>query len=243
MCKIKILAIIPARSGSKGFINKNIATINGKTLLQYAIEFANSLEEVNDVYVSTDSELYENIGVKSGAKSLGLRSSELSNDNAKTVDVVIDLLSKIQKSYDLVLLLQPTSPLRDKNEFRIMLNNLIKSDADACVSVNNFEEPHPFKLKSISSEGYIQSFLPNTTSEVPRQALPKCLALTGAIYLIKKEALINYQTFLPKKTIPFKSDYPLVNIDNKLDFEFLKFLIDSKLYTKNLFNESINSIQ
>ena len=105
---MKILAIIPARCGSKGFPNKNIAKISNKTLLELAIKVGLDCKIVDDVYISTDSPDYERLAVNAGAKSLGLRDRKYATDTAKSVDLVIDLINKLDKKYDYVLLLQPT---------------------------------------------------------------------------------------------------------------------------------------
>ena len=92
---MKVLGIVPARSGSKGFKNKNLAKIGDKTLLELAIGVGLSPNIIDEVYISTDSEIYAEIGKKAGAKFCGLRPEYLAGDKAKTSEVVIDLLEKI----------------------------------------------------------------------------------------------------------------------------------------------------
>ena len=217
---MKVLAIVPARSGSKGLVDKNIKKIRNKTLLELAIKVGIDCSLVNDVYVSTDSKKYLEIAIKAGAKSFGLRSSNLSTDTAKTVDVVIDLLQKCNISYDYVVLLQPTSPLRSPNDIEAMISLIKKSNADACVSISPFDEPHPYKLKSISSKGMIAPFTKGKNSEIPRQILPKAYALTGSVYITKTNAILKNKTLLPKKTIPYIMT-ETINIDNEKDFVYL----------------------
>lgn len=220
---MKVLAVVPARCGSKGFPNKNIAEINGKTLIDYAVEVGRKCSLVDDVYISTDCEKYESIGINAGAKSLGLRSKELSSDNAKSIDVIIDLVNKLEKKYDYLVLLQPTSPIRSDQDISNMLNTIEKEDVAASVSVSIFEEPHPYKLKAIE-DGFIKSFIDGTTSEVPRQSLPKVYALNGALYVIKIDSLLKNNTFLPEKTIPYIMESN-INIDSEEDFIFLEAMV------------------
>lgn len=224
---MKVLAIVPARCGSKGFPNKNIAKIGDKTLLDLAVRVGLDCKSVDDVYVSTDCNEYENIALKVGAKSLGLRPEEFATDSAKSIDVVIDLINKLEKKYDYLVLLQPTSPIREPQDIENMINILKEKNADACVSVTQFEEPHPFKLKSIDSDGYVKSFIDGTTSEVPRQFLPKAYALNGAIYITKIETILNEKTFLPQKTMPYIMDTN-INIDSEEDFIFLETMVQKK---------------
>ena len=224
---MKVLAIVPARCGSKGFPNKNIAKIGDKTLLELAVKVGLDCKIVNDVHVSTDCKEYEYIALNAGAKSLGLRPEEFATDSAKSIDVVLDLINRLEDSYDYLVLLQPTSPIREPRDIENMISIIKEKNADACVSVIQFEEPHPFKLKSIDSYGYVKSFIDGTTSEVPRQSLPKAYALNGAIYITKIETILNEKTFLPKKTVPYIMDTN-INIDSEEDFIFLEAMVQKK---------------
>jgi len=222
---MRILAIVPARCGSKGFPNKNIAKIKDKTLLELAINVGNDCDIVDDVYISTDCIEYENIAKKAGAKSLGLRSENLANDTAKSIDVVVDLITKLDNKYDYLVLLQPTSPLRTPSDIQNMINLLENNKADACVSVVKIDEPHPYKLKSIDDKGYVKPFLDDTTSEIPRQLLPEVYALNGSIYITKVKTILEDKTFLPKKTVPHIM-YTNINIDSEEDFIFLEAMLN-----------------
>jgi len=131
---MKVLAIVPARCGSKGFPNKNIAKICNKTLLELAIQVGVECELVDDVYISTDCKEYEDIAIKAGAKSLGLREKYLASDTAKSINVVIDLINKLNKSYDYLVLLQPTSPIRTPQDIVSMLN-VLQEKKSRCYSI------------------------------------------------------------------------------------------------------------
>lgn len=224
---MKVLAIVPARCGSKGFPNKNIAEIGDKTLLELAIKVALDSFIIDDVYVSTDCDEYQEIALDIGAKSLGLRPKKFATDTAKSIDVVIDLINKLDEEYDFLVLLQPTSPIREPKDIENMINLIKEKNVDACVSVTQIEEPHPFKLKSIDSDGYVKSFIDGTTSEAPRQSLSKVYALNGAVYITKIGTIINEKTFLPKKTVPYimKTN---INIDSEEDFIFLEAMLKKK---------------
>ena len=217
---MKVLAIVPARCGSKGFPNKNIALINNKTLLELAIKVAIDCPDVDDTFVSTDCIEYEKIAKKSGAKSIGLRSKTLATDNAKTVDVIIDLIKKLENKYTHIVLLQPTSPNRTPSDISEMIKLMTTNDADAIVSLTKLEEPHPYKLKKINELGLVEPFLDGTDSELPRQSLPMAYSLNGAIYIVKVDTLLKEKTFLPEKTVPYimKNN---INIDREDDFFYL----------------------
>lgn len=224
---MKILAIVPARCGSKGFPNKNIAKLQDKTLLELAIQVGIDTVIVDDVYISTDCETYELIGLKAGAKSLELRPEHLASDKAKSVDAIIDLVNKLKTNYDYVVLLQPTSPIRTPKDIENMIKLIEDNSANASVSLCEFEEPHPYKLKSIDTNGRVKSFIDGTTSEIPRQLLPKAYSLNGAIYIIKVETLLKEKTFLPLNTIPYVMDsHSNINIDSENDFLYLSSMFE-----------------
>ncbi|OBZ92232.1 hypothetical protein ADU59_27415 [Pararhizobium polonicum] len=218
---MKVLAIVPARAGSKGFPNKNIAKIGGITLLEWAVRVAKDCPTISDIYVSTDSETYESIGIAAGAKSAGLRPTHLASDSAKTVDVVLDLLDRLGERYDYVVLLQPTSPVRHARDIDTMIAKIGENQANAAVSVARLEEPHPHKLKAIGDDGFIKPFIEGTSSEIPRQALPPAYLLNGALYVVRTAALLQYKTFLPAKTIPYVMGRG-INVDTPEDFMLLE---------------------
>ena len=225
---MRVLGVVPARSGSKGLPNKNIMSLNGKPLIEWAVNVGISSPSIDDVYISTDSKAYEDIALSAGAKSAGLRSESLSSDTAKTADVVKDLLMKLSESgrnYDLVVLLQPTSPIRSVSEIENAIEQINTSkEAKSLVSVSKFEEPHPYKLKSINANGHLEPFIEGASSEVARQQLPEVYNLTGAIYIVRVQSLLAEKKFLIEPTIPFVTD-SRVNIDTQEDFDYLSYLI------------------
>ena len=222
---MKVLAIIPARCGSKGFKDKNIAVIENKTLIEWAVEVAKKSKYIDDIYISTDCEKYEKIALKAGVKSLGLRDKRLSGDFVKTQEVVSDMLKKLPK-YDYIVLLQPTSPIRKPNDIDKMIEFLDKDkNFDSIISVEKIDEPHPNKLKKIKNNELV-SFLENTTSEIPRQLLDDVYKLSGAIYVVKYNYFIKNNSFFGK-TLPYIQDMS-INIDNELDFLFLQTLLKYK---------------
>ncbi|MEQ1956679.1 acylneuraminate cytidylyltransferase family protein [Mesorhizobium sp. CN2-181] len=222
---MKVLAIVPARAGSKGLPDKNIAKIGGATLLEWAVRVAKDCPMVSDVYISSDSEAYDCIAVAAGAKSAGLRPQYLASDTAKTVDVVLDLLGRLDECYDYVVLLQPTAPIRHPHDIESMITGIRELQADAAVSIARLEEPHPYKLKIIGEDGFIKPFLEGTSSEVPRQALPAAYMLNGALYVVSTTALREQKTFLPVKTIPYLMNRG-VNVDTPEDLMLLETIYE-----------------
>ncbi len=222
---MRVVGIVPARSGSKGFSNKNMAIIRGQSLLERAVRKGVECEAIDDVYVSTDSGEYEEVARKAGAKSVGLRPAHLAGDTVKTIDVVIDLLPKLDRAYDIVVLLQPTGPVRTVAEIEFAIEMLREqTDLEAVVSVSRLFEPHPCKLKVISADGYLKPFLEDCKRELPRQILREVYWLTGSIYVIRARALVEQHTFFPNKTRPFIMNRA-VNIDSEDDLILLDALI------------------
>ena len=229
--KNKIVCLVPARSGSKGFKNKNISILNGKTLIEHAVLTSLKCSLIDETYISTDSKKYENIALKAGAKSFGLRNKNLSSDHSKTVDVVINFLNNFKSKPDILLILQPTSPIRTHLDIYNSINLLRENNYDSVVSVCKHDEPHPMKLKVIKKNGIIKSYIPDGDSELPRQKLDKVFCLNGCIYLIKTEIIYNQLTLLPNKTFGYQMD-KCFNIDSELDYLFLKYLFSIN-YFKN----------
>ena len=221
---MKVIGVVPARSGSKGLRNKNLKKIGDKTLLELAVKVGVDSEIINDVYISTDCKNYEDISIKTGAKSICLRKKSLSKDDVKSVDVVIDLINKLDVIYDYLVLLQPTSPIRKAKDIKKMFQLIVEKDADACVSLTKLTEPHPNKLKIINNKGYVKSFLEGTSSELPRQHLPELFALNGSLYIIKLEALLSEKTFFPNSTLPYLMKTK-INIDTEEDFILLEAML------------------
>ena len=135
---MKNIAIIPARSGSKGLKDKNIKELNGKPLLAYSIEAAKKSKLFDEIMVSTDSEKYAEIAKQYNANVPFLRSATNSGDKAGSWDVIVEVLGKYQelgKTFDTVCLLQPTSPLRTAEDIINAYNLLEEKQADAITSV------------------------------------------------------------------------------------------------------------
>lgn len=222
---MSVVAIIPARSGSKGFPHKNIARIGGKTLLELAVQVARDSRCVDDIYVSTDSPEYAEIAVAAGASFAGLRPDWLAGDDVKTIDVIIDLLGRIGKHYEHLVLLQPTSPVRAPAHVDAAFAVLGECSADAVVSVELLDEPHPEKVKRIDRKGILKPYISGTSSEIPRQQLPAAYRLNGAIYSIRTSTLLDQKTFLPAKTAAYRMPKG-INIDSEEDFILLRTLFE-----------------
>ena len=141
---MKCIAIIPARSGSKGLPDKNILELNGNPLISYTIKAAIESNRFSEVMVSTDSEKYAKIAKAYGANVPFLRSDEMSNDSASSWDTVREVLNgykKLGKTFDYVALLQPTSPLRDAEDINTLFKIFEEKNANNAVTVTEVDHP------------------------------------------------------------------------------------------------------
>ena len=185
------IAIIPARSGSKGLKDKNIKELNGKPLLAYSIEAAKESKLFDEIMVSTDSSKYAEIARSFGANVPFLRSEGNSSDKASSWDVVLEVLSKYFETgqkFDSVCLLQPTSPLRTANDIADAYKLLENKQADAVTSVCEVDHS-PLWAMTLPPNLSLEEFK-KRDSDTPRQLLEKYYRLNGAIYIRK----INYSS-------------------------------------------------
>lgn len=227
---MKNLAIIPARSGSKGLKDKNIKELCGKPLIAYTIESAIKSKQFNVVHLSTDSEKYADIAKKYGADVPFLRKIELSGDESVIWDTVEDVLSeykKIGKEFDSIMLLQPTSPLREENDiikcFQMLEN---KENAEAIVSVCEMEHS-PLLCNKLDSSYSMKNFLKKEVVMCPRQRLPKYYRVNGAIYLLKTEVLKKYATLYDSEIYAYIMEQERsIDIDSEMDFKIAEKVIN-----------------
>lgn len=178
------IAIITARSGSKGLKDKNIKLLAGKPLLAYSIEAAKKSEVFNTIMVSTDSSVYADVSKKYGAEVPFLRSKETSQDDAGSWDVVREVLLnylKLGKKFDTVCLLQPTSPLREAVDIVNGYNEMLEKDADSITAVCEMDHS-PLWSMMLPDDLSLAEYKINS-KDVPRQKLATYYRVNGALYI------------------------------------------------------------
>ncbi len=226
------LAIIPARGGSKWIFWKNLVSLNGKPLIGYTIESAIDSGCFSRICISTDSPEIEKFALRYESVDVIRRPSILAQDDSKTIDTVIHAIELYKKSnlnYDVVVLLQPTSPLRDSHQIKDALNDYkINQNHKSLVSVCEVES-HPFKCFSLSENNEIESLLGDTYLSQPRHLLPHIVKHNGAIYINRTEDLLFYRNFFIKPVYPFIMDkLSSVDIDTEIDLMFAEFYMNKK---------------
>lgn len=189
-----IIAIIPARSGSKGLVDKNIISLCGKPLLAYSIEAAKQTKLFDVIHVSTDSKVYLEISSQFGADEPFLRSSENSRDESSTWDTVREVLtmySRIGKEFDYCVVLQPTSPLRGAKDINEAWELFMNKKARSLTSVTEVDHPvqwcFRFETETCSMKEYEKSPFRNYR----RQELEKYYRENGAIYISRVEDVMD----------------------------------------------------
>jgi CMP-N,N'-diacetyllegionaminic acid synthase len=221
----KIIAIITARSGSKGLKNKNILDLHGKALVAWPIGAALQSKYIDRVIVSTDDEDIAAVSIKAGAEAPFLRDKSLAEDNTPSSDVIIDALEKIKKdkiNYEYLILLEPTSPLTTSSDidlaFEKLEANILKYDS--MISVAKTESSNPEFSLNISDEGVIEPISGEFPSNIPRrQDIKSTYFLDGSLYISKISTFLSKKSFYHKNTLPFVVPYwKSFEIDTYLDF-------------------------
>jgi CMP-N,N'-diacetyllegionaminic acid synthase len=202
-----ILTIIPARGGSKGLKNKNIRPLLDKPLIAWTIGQAKQSHYITTIVVSTDSPEIAKISEEYGVHVPELRPADLATDTSPIIDSINYILNTFRKKgqeFDLVVLLEPTSPLRKSGDIDRAIEWFIKNSdmADAMVSVGEVQLEHPYYVKTIDDDR-VRPFLKADEECYQRQKLPKVFFPYGVIYLSKVSTLRESGTFYQEKTLPY----------------------------------------
>ncbi len=223
------IAIIPARSGSKGVRNKNIKNLCGKPLIAYTIEAAINSMQFDEIMVSTDSQQYAEIAKQYGAKVPFLRCLENASDSADTWDVVEEVLnfySNKGQMFESFCLLQPTSPLRNKDDIVNAYDIYSKKASFAVVSVCEAEHS-PMWIGRLSDNMELSGFIPRNQMK-QRQTNGKFYRLNGAIYIVNCERFKNdkylYQSGSFAYVMPINRS---IDIDSEYDFMLAECIVDN----------------
>lgn len=221
------IAIIPARSGSKGLKDKNIIDVCGKPLLAYSIEAALTSGVFDKVILSTDSEKYAEIGKSFGAEIM-MRCERLSDDKATTFMVIEDILSRLKNHCDYFVLLQPTSPLRTEKHIREAVEQFENHylNFDFLVSVKEAEHANVL-VKPIEDDLSLKYF--DTDFSNYRRQGYKDYSPNGAIFIAKPEAYLKQKHFFGGKSMAYiMNKFDSVDIDDELDYKVACMLMGEK---------------
>ncbi|OPX96498.1 MAG: N-acylneuraminate cytidylyltransferase [Syntrophorhabdus sp. PtaB.Bin027] len=216
--KPRIYGIIPARGGSKGVPKKNIQFIAGKPLIYYTIIAGLGSRYINKLIVSTDDDKIFQVAESFGAIAWK-RPENISGDDSPTIDTVLHVLEQCnikENEPEIVVLLQPTSPLRTSSDIDSALELFMKNDCDSVISV--VQTDHPPFWNMILEGKYLKSLMGQKYFTMRRQELPVTYIPNGAIFIASTQTLKIQHTFYGQKTIPYiMSTERSIDIDSKFD--------------------------
>ena len=220
----KILAVIPARSGSKSVKNKNIQLINGKPMLAYSIEHAKESKLINRIIVTTDSEEYAGIAKEYGAEVPFIRPAEFATDTALDIDVFRHALTwlKDNEGYepDIIVQLRPTDPFRNPADIDRMIEIMLEDErVDAVRSIKE-NEVVPHKMWYLKEDGTIEPILKDIPEayNMPRQQLPKTYYQNGNTDLLRPSNIFKYNSMTGKNIKGYVME-EMYDVDSPADFE------------------------
>lgn len=224
---MKVLAIIPARAGSKGVPGKNSKLFDGKPLIVYAIESALESKLISDIVVSSDGEEILNIASSYSAVQCHNRSNDLATDSSPIGDTLVEIINQLKEQPDFIVLLQPTSPLRTGHQIDEAISLLSKMpDCNSAISVIRMDDVHPARMYWMKGhagpmEPIIQEF--ETTR---RQDIPPAFYRNGAIYVARVPQFLSTKSVMTGPSCGYEmSGQTWLNIDDKRDVIIAESLI------------------
>jgi CMP-N-acetylneuraminic acid synthetase len=221
------LAIIPARGGSKRLPNKNLLDINGKPLIEWSINAAKNSKYIDKILLSSDNDKILSTQKNTGI-SLIKRPDILSTDTSTTFDAIQHSIERYP-GFDYIVLLQPTSPLRETKHIDEAIELLFEKNADAIVSVCEMEH-NPLWSNVIPDNGDMKNFMDKALKNTRSQDLDKYFRLNGAIYICDIKELLQEKTFFIKDKIYsyLMSKEDSIDIDEELDYEIAKIIMNKR---------------
>jgi CMP-N-acetylneuraminic acid synthetase len=226
----KVLAIIPARAGSKGIPGKNIKPIAGQPLINWTIRQALGSKLLDKVIVSTDGENVAKIAIRAGADVPFLRPEALAQDSSPTSDVVIHALDFFRENgieYEMVAVLEPTSPLRKVSDIDKGIAHLrARPDAYALVSVGEVHTEHPLIVKKLEGD-FVVPYMTEARKIYQRQQADTAFFPYGVLYLARSDKFRKLRTFYTERTLPMIIErWQNYEVDDNIDFEIVSTLIN-----------------
>lgn len=218
MTKKKVLAIIPARGGSKGLPRKNIIELAGKPLIAWTIEACLNSKYITKTIVSSDDDEILTVSRKYGADTIK-RPIELASDVSPSEPIIEHTLEGLEERFEYVVFLQPTSPLRGSEDIDTAMDFFLNSDSTALISVCEIDNK-VLKALKINSNGYIEGISNNEYPFMRRQDLPKVYMPNGAIYIITTDSFVENRKLFTDKTVAYEMDaLHSLDIDSKIDLD------------------------
>jgi CMP-N,N'-diacetyllegionaminic acid synthase len=228
----RVLAVVPARSSSKGIPDKNMKRLAGTSLIGLAGRTLSHLNFVDLRIISTDSAEYAREGERHGLEAPFLRPPHLSSDSAGVVETLQHALTSMETStgqkFDIVLIIEPTSPLRVPQDIEAAARRLVDSQADSVVTVSPLSTKcHPLKVLKIVNDN-LTFYLGEGRSIVRRQELETLYWRNGVCYALTRACLMDQALIFGTKCIAEITQHPVVNIDEAWELDWAEFLLRRK---------------
>lgn len=223
----RVLGLVPARGGSRGIPGKNLLSLGGRPLLAWTGSAAAGSKYLDRVLLSSDDEAILTAGRDAGLEVPFVRPPELARDDTPAMDVVLHALDAVEETFDLLVLLQPTSPLRIAEDIDACVER-VAAGAPCCVSVT--EPGHsPAWMFTLGTGGRLDRLIPEMALPARRQELPPVFALNGAVYVAEVAWLRRVRSFIAEGTV----GYPMppdrsVDLDDELDLALLEVLVQRR---------------
>lgn len=232
MSQPRVLGIVPARGGSKGVPRKNIIDVAGKPLIAYTIEAGLASETITRVIVSTEDAEIAEVARAHGADVPFMRPAELATDQAKSLPVVQHAVEAAEtedgQRYDVIVLLQPTTPLRTAGDIDACVGMLLDTGADSVVSVVDVEGHHPFRMKRVLDDGRLINFIDQGFEDMrPRQELPPVYLRSGDVYASRRHVVMDQHAMVGPDCRAYIIDPKrAVNVDTPFDLMRARALLE-----------------
>jgi len=230
----KVLGLVLARAGSKGLPGKNTKLLCGKPLIAWSIEAGLASKYIDDLAVSTDGDEIASVSKQYGAQVPFIRPPELASDGASSVSAILhtlDYLEEHGRCYDLVVLLEPTSPLREASDIDAALELLVEKNASSVVSVCKAEAIHPsFMFKMHSTTNQLLPFTGAQPNTLRRQDIQPVFFLDGTIYCSTPKKIREKNGFYHDETLAYVvPKWKSLEIDDADDFLMVEAVMKSRL--------------
>ena len=227
--KLKVLAVIPARGGSKGIPLKNLKKINGVPIVKLASQVASSVEFIDRIVVSTDNEEIAKAAIEGGADAPFRRPEILSGDRISDTQVLAHALQEVErqdnKIYDIVVMLQPTSPLRTKQHIEDSIEMLVNYSYDSVWTVSETDSKcHP--LKQLTIKNKTLDYYDNKGKDIiARQQLEMVYHRNGIAYVLKRDVILNSKTIKGSNCGALICQGDFISIDTEKDLELTNYFL------------------
>lgn len=225
----KILALIPARGGSKGIKDKNIISLSGKPLIAYSIEAALKSKYIDKTVVTTDSPQIAKISKEYGASIPFLRPKELADDTSKTIDAVLHAVKELEKCsefFDTIILLQPTQPLRTAEDIDRAAEQFFLNGEQSLASVSPVDD-HPLLIRTVNKDGRLHNLI-NKSSTCRRQDMDDYYRINGCIYINSIASIDKNTSFNDNETGIVMDKKHSVDIDDMSDLALAEYYLNQK---------------